>query len=81
MKTEPVYLNTAIMAVLSAALSLLVAFGFDLSPDQVAAILGFANPLIMLIGAIATRSIVFAPATVDEQFYAPGHPADGPEIA
>lgn len=74
MRTEPVYANAAIMAVLSSALSLVVAFGFNLSPDQVAAILGLANPLLMLIGAIATRSIVWAPASVDEAFNAPGHP-------
>ena len=74
MRTEPVYANAAIMAVLSSALSLVVAFGFNLSPDQVAAILGLANPLLMLIGAIATRSIVWAPASVDEAFHASGHP-------
>lgn len=74
MRTEPVYAHAAIMALISTALSLLVAFGFDLSTDQVTAILGFANPLIMLIGAVATRSIVWAPASVDEAFNAPGHP-------
>ncbi len=74
MRTEPVYANVAIIAVLSSALSLVVAFGFELSPDQVAAILGLANPLLMLIGAVATRSIVWAPASVDEAFNASGHP-------
>lgn len=80
MRTEPVFVNTAIMAVLSAALSLLVAFGFELTSDQVAAILGFANPLLMLIGAIVTRSIVWSPTSVDEAFHAPGHPEATPEI-
>lgn len=78
MRTEPVYAHTAIMAVISAALTLAVTFGFDLSSEQVAAILGLANPILMLIGAIATRSIVWSPASVDEAFHAPGHPEPPP---
>ena len=79
MRSEPVYAHAAIMALISAAVSALVAFGFDLTTEQVAAILGLANPLIMLVGAVATRSIVWAPSSVDEFFAASGHPGAGPE--
>ncbi len=76
MRTEPVAINAAIMAVLSGVLSLLVAFGFDLTPDQVAAILGVANPLLMLIGAAVTRSIVWSPASVETFLVEDDKPAE-----
>lgn len=78
MQKEPVYATAAITVVVQAALAALVAFGFELSADQVAAVLGLVNGILILIAAIATRNIVWAPASVEAALYAPGHPEEEP---
>lgn len=51
-QTEPVRLGALIIGVIGAVITLLVAFGIDLSADQQTAILGAAGALIALLSAI-----------------------------
>lgn len=73
MQHEPVYAVSAITALVSAVLSAVVAFGFELSAEQVATILGAVNAILVIVAGVITRSIVWAPATVDEVL----HPGEG----
>ena len=73
MQHEPVYAVSAITALVSAILSAVVAFGFELSGEQVATILGAVNAVLVIVAGVITRSIVWAPATVDEVM----HPGEG----
>jgi uncharacterized membrane protein len=58
MQTEPAVLTGVILAVISAVLALVVAFGVDVSTDQAAAIMGTATAVLALIGAVIVRSRV-----------------------
>lgn len=62
--TEPLTPVAAIVAVVTAALGLVVAFGFKLSPDQTATIIGVFSVAAPVIVAIWGRRKVFSPATV-----------------
>lgn len=73
MQHEPVYAVNAITALVSAILAAGVAFGFDLTAEQVAMILGAVNAVLVIVAGVITRSIVWAPATVDEVM----HPGEG----
>jgi hypothetical protein len=58
MKNEPAITVGAITAVVSAILSLLAAFGLNLSADQTAAIVGVVAVLAPLVSGYVTRGKV-----------------------
>ncbi|MFV2094812.1 hypothetical protein ACFHW1_04885 [Micromonospora sp. LOL_014] len=62
--SEPLWSVGGITAAVTAFLSLVVAFGVDLTADQQTAILGVAAVLAPLAVALVGRSRVFSPATV-----------------
>lgn len=66
MQKEPLFTVATITAVASALLSLLVAFGLELSQAQSTAILGAVGVLAPLVVAWVARSKVASPATVDK---------------
>lgn len=49
-------LKAAIIAALNAGLGVLVAFGVDLSDEQIAAVLGFGNAVLALWIAVSYRN-------------------------
>lgn len=58
MNTEPLFSNATIVAIVSAALSALVAFGVGLDPTQVAAVLGFVTVVAPFVVAYLARKHV-----------------------
>lgn len=58
MSQEPVRWYVAIQVLVQAVLVALVAFGVDLEPEQVAAIMGVAASVTAIIGGIVTRGKV-----------------------
>lgn len=58
MKNEPALVLSAILAVVIAGLSLLTAFGVDLTSGQQTAIVGFAGTVGSLVVGFVTRSLV-----------------------
>lgn len=50
MKSEPAALTNGIIALVTAALALLVAFGVDVTQEQSAAILGFVAAVVAFAG-------------------------------
>lgn len=56
--TEPVAILTALYVVIESAVALLVVFGLKLEPEQMTAILVFANSLGGLVLALIGRSQV-----------------------
>jgi hypothetical protein len=63
-QTDPSSLYALIGAAAGAAVTLLVAFGIDVSHAQAAAILGFVSTLLPLLTALGIRRHAYAPATV-----------------
>lgn len=63
---EPALKVGTIVAVVGAVLSLLVSFGFTLTPEQTTAILAVTTIAAPLVSAWFTRSRVFSPAKVAE---------------
>ncbi|MCA1702659.1 MAG: hypothetical protein LC808_05085 [Actinobacteria bacterium] len=55
---EPAVFAGLVLAVISAGMNLLIAFGFNLTDVQVAAINGFVNPVIALGLSIFVRKKV-----------------------
>lgn len=55
MKREPVAIVNAIIAVIEALIALLVAFGLDLTAEQVGAIMAFVAAVGGLIGILIVR--------------------------
>jgi len=64
-RSEPVVAMAVVQMLISSGLTLGVAFGLTLTADQITALLGFVNPLLMLISALVTRRLTWAPATVE----------------
>lgn len=60
---EPAALVGTITAFVAALISLLVAFGLDLTPEQRDALLGLTAVLAPIIAAIVIRSKVWSPAS------------------
>ncbi len=58
MKREPLAIVNAVITVIEAGLALLVAFGLDLTPGQVGAVMAFVVALGGLIGTFIVRSRV-----------------------
>lgn len=58
MKNEPAVTVGTITAVVSALLTLLAAFGLDLSSDQTAAVVGVVAVLAPIVASLITRSKV-----------------------
>ena len=66
-KTEPVALGALVTSAVNAVLLVLSAFNVaSLSGDQTAAVFGIVNIVIAVVIAIKTRSVVYAPATVQD---------------
>lgn len=57
MSNEPVTIGGVILGLVTATLALLMAFGLELSQDQVAAILGFTTALIAVITFIVRSKV------------------------
>lgn len=66
MNKEPLVTVAAITAVVSALLSVLVAFGIDLTQAQSTAILGAVGVIAPLVVAWVARGKVASPATVEK---------------
>lgn len=64
MTREPVALTGAIVALITAGVSLLTAFGLDVSPEQTAAIIGVVVGVSGLVGAFLARRKVTPVAKV-----------------
>ncbi len=76
MKKEPAYIFALVFAIVQAVLPFLAATFTELEPSQILALWGTSGAVGSLLQGQLTRSQVYAPSTVDELFYAPGHPAD-----
>lgn len=64
MSTQPAAAVSTITAVVSAAITLVVAFGVNLSTDQTAAILGFVAIVGPLVSGLITRTKVTPTAQI-----------------
>lgn len=62
--TNPALTVGVIGAAVGAVLTLLIAFGVDLTEDQTTAILGVVSTVGPILLAVITREQVYAPATV-----------------
>lgn len=82
LQNEPAQIIAYITAAATAMISLLVAYGVDISEDQKQAILGAVAILAPIVAGLVIRSRVYAPATVakiaDRQ-YAAGVPPTDPQ--
>lgn len=58
MKNEPVTLTGLIIALVTVVISLVTAFGLNVSPDQAAAIIGTVSAVAALVGFVVARSRV-----------------------
>lgn len=81
--TEPAVIVGAISAVVASILVLLVAFGFDITPDQTAAILGVVAAVGPIVAALVIRRKVTPNVNVVEAVTRDGEVVAGPanEIA
>lgn len=91
LQKEPSAIIGSIVAIVTAILALLVAYGFNVSQEQQAAILGVTAVVAPLVASLIIRFNVFSPATTDkianQQYVAglkdaaqppvPSPPADG----
>ncbi len=57
-RAEPAVFAGLVLAVISAGMNLLIAFGFNLTEGQVSAINGFVNPVLALVLSIFVRQRV-----------------------
>jgi hypothetical protein len=64
MDREPAVIIGLVTAAIEALIALVVAFGVELTGEQVAAIMGFVAAAGAVIAALLTRARVYAPATV-----------------
>lgn len=66
-KREPAVIVGAISSLLVAGIAVAVAFGLDLTKEQVAALTALAAPatLLPIVQAFVTRAAVVSPATAD----------------
>ncbi len=65
MNSEPAVITTSIVALVTAGLALITAFGGDITQDQSAAVLGFVSALIALSGPVI-RQFVFSKDTTQQ---------------
>lgn len=65
-KTEPAAMVASMTAAATAILALLVAYGFDVSPEQQAAILGVVAVVAPVVAGLIIRSKVYSPATTQK---------------
>ncbi|MGI8406228.1 MAG: hypothetical protein ACR2OE_15965 [Thermomicrobiales bacterium] len=81
---EPSAIIGTIVAIVTAALALLVAYGFDVSQERQTAILGFVSVIAPLVAAVVIRGNVFAPQSVEnssnQQYRAGLNDATQPDI-
>lgn len=86
---DPSSLYGSVSTLVAAAITLLVAFGLPVSPDQAAAVLGFVAVLGPVVTAALIRRKAYAPQThreelsnvaVDLEGYAPGGPLEGVQL-
>ena len=66
MTSEPIIIINSVTAAIEAIIVVLVAFGFSLSGDQVAAIMGAVVAVGAILSTVVGRASVFAPDTVAE---------------
>ena len=66
LQTEPAAIIAGIVTVIEAAIALLPLFGVPLTTEQLAGIMALVVALGGVVGAIWTRSIVYAPSTVEK---------------
>lgn len=66
-KREPSLIVGSITALVTAALGVAVAFGLDLSKEQIAALGLLAAAVIPMVQAVITRGAVVSPATAQER--------------
>lgn len=76
--TEPAVIVGAISAVVAAILALLVAFGFDITPDQSVAILGVVAAVGPFVAALVIRRKVTPNVNVVEAKTGTGEVVAGP---
>jgi Zn-dependent alcohol dehydrogenase len=84
-QTEPAQLVAYLTSIVTAGIALAVAFGFELTEDQTAAILGAVAVGAPIVAGLITRSKVYSPATVEgianQQYRAGTPPTDAqPDI-
>lgn len=79
-KTEPAALVGAITALVTAGLTVAVAFGLDLTKEQITALGVLAAAIVPLVQAIVTRATVVSPATADARVEAAVADATAPEV-
>ena len=65
MKSEPAVITNGVVALVTAALALITAFGVELTQDQSAAVLGFVAVLVAVAGPII-RQFVFSQETTQK---------------
>lgn len=74
MDREPAVIIGLVTAAIEALIALVVAFGVELTGEQVAAIMGFVAAAGAVIAALLTRRRVYAPATVAKLLEGGGTP-------
>lgn len=78
MNNSPVWTAATIAAVISAAITLLVAFGVQVTPDQVTAILGFVAVVAPIgVAVVANPKVTSLSRPIDEDGVTPLVRADG----
>lgn len=64
-QTEPTAIGAGVVTLVTAGLALAVAFGWEITPEQTAAILGFVSALAAFVGYVV-RSKVIPVAKVEQ---------------
>lgn len=80
-KNEPVTLTGLIIAVVTVVISLVTAFGLNVSPDQAAAIIGTVSAVAALVGFLLARRQVTPTVNVAAQLDKTGTVVAGPAAA
>jgi len=68
MDREPVAIINSVTAAIQAVIVAFVAFGLDLSSDQIGAIMGAVIAVGAVVQTIMARNRVYSPETVAEMF-------------
>lgn len=63
---EPVVFGALVLTTVNAVMALVLALGIDVSSELQAAIVGIVNIIVVWIVALRTRSLVYAPYTVQQ---------------
>ncbi|MGI8403804.1 MAG: hypothetical protein ACR2OE_03380 [Thermomicrobiales bacterium] len=77
---EPSAIIGTVVAIVTAILALLIAYGFDVSQQQQSAILGVTAVIAPLVAAIIIRGNVFSPASAAAQYRAGLNDATQPVV-